>query len=208
MAAMRENAGTSIRGLIQDKGLKERRNPSYICQNCGNMLWNFKNDEASGKLVRKCRNCGHEDEMESNLVHVNDLKFAGGGLDHFASADMVKDPCLPRATGVDCNSCHFDEAVFFQKPMRGDSDEGMKLIFMCIRCAAAVSAWAAPAARGAQKSNSLYSPASSRTQMCISMGAMIRLGAGLQSPVRTRRRSPAGVGAGGSLRYWHSCSRV
>lgn len=138
MAANAENAGASIRGFIEDKGLKERRNPSYICQNCGNMLWNFKNDDASSKLMRKCRNCGHEDEMESNLVHVNDLKFSGG-TDHFASADMVKDPTLPRATGVTCVSCNFDEAVFFQKPMRGDSDEGMKLIFMCIRCVAALA---------------------------------------------------------------------
>ena len=76
MAATSEDAGTSIRGLIEDKGLKERRNPSYICQNCGNMLWNFKNDEATGKLIRDCRNCAHKEVMESNLVHVNDLKFA------------------------------------------------------------------------------------------------------------------------------------
>ena len=125
-------AGPKFGGLITDTGLKERQNPSYICPQCGNMLWNFKND--GSKLTRVCRNCKHVDDMESNLVYVNDVKFAGG-TDHVASADMVKDPTLPRAINVDCNSCHFNEAVFFQKPMRGD--EGMKLIFMCIQCARA-----------------------------------------------------------------------
>lgn len=122
-----------VRGLIGgDAGLKERQNPSYICPSCGNMLWNFRNDASTGKLHRVCRNCSHRDEMESNLVYMNDLKFEGG-MDHVASADMVKDPTLARATNVDCLTCHFNEAVFFQKPMRGQ--EGMKLIFMCIRCA-------------------------------------------------------------------------
>ena len=195
MAATSEDAGTSIRGLIEDKGLKERRNPSYICQNCGNMLWNFKNDEATGKLIRDCRNCAHKEVMESNLVHVNDLKFAGGGLDHFAGADMVKDPTLPRATGVSCASCSFDEAVFFQKPMRGDSDEGMKLIFMCIRRAAAhlPPAPAVDCSRRARRRPN-PSPVPSRAQVCISMGAMIRRGAGLRASVQTRHRSPACVG--------------
>ena len=132
-------AGPKFGGLITDTGLKERQNPSYICPSCGNMLWNFKND--GSKLTRVCRNCNHTDDMESNLVYVNDVKFAGG-TDHVASADMVKDPTLPRATNVDCNSCHFNEAVFFQKPMRGD--EGMKLIFMCIRCARAAHLLAPP----------------------------------------------------------------
>ena len=125
-----EVAGGKFGGLITDTGLKERQNPSYICGSCGNMLWEFKND--GSKLTRVCRNCGHKDDMESNLVYVNDVKFAGG-TDHVASADMIKDPTLPRATNVQCNSCNFNEAVFFQKPMRGD--EGMRLIFMCTRCA-------------------------------------------------------------------------
>ena len=38
------------------------------------------------------------------------------------------------------------------------------------------------------------SPVPSRAQMCISMGAMIRRGAGLRASVQTRRRSPAGGG--------------
>ena len=127
-----EVAGGKFGGLITDTGLKERQNPSYICGSCGNMLWNFKND--GSKLIRVCRNCGHKDDMESNLVYVNDVKFAGG-TDHVASADMIKDPTLPRADNVECNSCGHGEAVFFQKPMRGD--EGMRLIFMCTRCARA-----------------------------------------------------------------------
>ena len=127
-----EETGGKFGGYITDAGLKERQNPSYICGSCGNMLWNFKND--GSKLIRVCRNCGHKDDMESNLVYVNDVKFAGG-TDHVASADMVKDPTLPRADNVDCGICHHNEAVFFQKPMRGD--EGMKLIFMCTKCARA-----------------------------------------------------------------------
>ena len=129
-----------IRGLIKDSGFKERQNPSYICPACGNMLWKFKH--ADGTLTRVCRNCQHTDDMEVNLIYKNDVKF-DGGVDHIASADMVKDPTLPRAVGVNCESCHgreqrteqtdSDEAVFFQKPMRGD--EGMKLIFMCLKCA-------------------------------------------------------------------------
>ena len=137
--AATEETGGKFGGFITHAVLKERQNPSYICGSCGNMLWNFKND--GSKLIRVCRNCGHKDDMESNLVYVNDVKFAGG-TDHVASADMIKDPTLPRADNVDCSSCHHNEAVFFQKPMRGD--EGMKLIFMCTRCARAAYLLAPP----------------------------------------------------------------
>ena len=102
-----EETGGKFGGYITDAGLKERQNPSYICGSCGNMLWNFKND--GSKLIRVCRNCGHKDDMESNLVYVNDVKFAGG-TDHVASADMVKDPTLPLADNVDCPSCHLRDA--------------------------------------------------------------------------------------------------
>ena len=135
MADVDKGGPFAVRGLITDTGLVERKNPSYICESCGNMLWKFVEEAGTAgstkKLKRVCRNCGAEYVMESNLVSKHDLKFDGGGLDHVASADMVKDPTLPRAMRVDCLNCHFDQAVFFQKPMRGD--EGMKLIFMCIR---------------------------------------------------------------------------
>ena len=46
---------------------------------------------------------------------------------------MIKDPTLPRATGVDCASCGHGEAVFFQAQNQGD--QAMKLVFMCTKCA-------------------------------------------------------------------------
>ena len=85
-------------------------------------------------LQRCCRSCQHVETTDNNLVYVHDLR-----ADHSessamgAGADQIKDPTLPRAVGVECNLCKHDEAVFFQKPVRGD--EGMKLIFMCTNCA-------------------------------------------------------------------------
>ena len=121
--------------MITDTGLKERQSPNHICQQCGNMLWDYRNDpDRNNQLVRVCRtpDCKKEEVMESNLVYVNEVKF-DGGVSTVATSDMVKDPTLPLADNVDCTSCHGSQAVFFQKPMKGD--EGMKLIFMCIKCA-------------------------------------------------------------------------
>ena len=116
--------------LLEDSGTLSRNTPFWICSECGNMLYP-KEDRASHSLKRVCRNCGREDAADSNLVFVNDLHPTAKSVD--AGADMVKDPTLPHAKGVECPSCQHDEAVFFQAPMKGDA--AMKLIFMCIKCA-------------------------------------------------------------------------
>lgn len=115
--------------LLTDQGTS-RQTPFWICSECGNMLYP-KEDRATQTLKRICRNCAREDDADSNLVYVNDLRPMHRAMD--AGTDMVKDPTLPHATGVDCAMCHHDEAVFFQAPMKGD--EAMKLIFMCCKCA-------------------------------------------------------------------------
>jgi DNA-directed RNA polymerase II subunit RPB9 len=106
-----------------------RETPFWICQECGNMLYP-QEDKATKKLMRVCRNCDTTSDADSNLVFVNDTRPRSIAND--AGSDVTKDPTLPRAKGTMCNNCQFDEAVFFQAPMRGD--EGMKLIFMCLRC--------------------------------------------------------------------------
>ena len=116
--------------LIEDSGSAPRQTPLWFCNECGNMLYP-KEDRATRTLKRVCRNCDHEDEADTNLVFVNDLRPNQQALD--AGADMIKDPTLPRAVGVECDSCGHDQAVFFQAPMKGD--EAMKLIFMCTKCA-------------------------------------------------------------------------
>ena len=115
--------------LLEDSGTLARQTPFWICSECGNMLYP-KEDRATRQLKRVCRNCLREDNADSNLVYVNDLRPMHQS--HDAGADQVKDPTLPRAVGVECNNCQHDEAVFFQAPMKGD--EAMKLIFMCIKC--------------------------------------------------------------------------
>ena len=91
-------------------------------------------------LHRLCRNCGHEDAADNNLVYVNDLRPQAQTAD--AGAEMSKDPTLPHAKGIECagpdpdkpdGKCGHDEAVFFQAPLKGDS--AMKLIFMCCKYA-------------------------------------------------------------------------
>lgn len=116
--------------LLGNNGSNVRQTPLWFCTECGNMLYP-KEDKASKSLKRVCRNCNHEDEADSNLVYVNDLRPNQQSLD--AGSDMVKDPTLPHASGVECSGCGHDEAVFFQAPMKGD--EAMKLIFMCVKCA-------------------------------------------------------------------------
>ncbi|EOD07242.1 hypothetical protein EMIHUDRAFT_73569 [Emiliania huxleyi CCMP1516] len=116
--------------LITDNGSASRQTPFWICPECGNML-HPKEDKASRTLKRECRHCMRLDDADSNLVHVNDMRPEGGLSE--AGADTVADPTLPRASGTECNSCGHTEAVFFQAPMK--SDEGMKLIFMCTKCA-------------------------------------------------------------------------
>ena len=116
--------------LIQDDGSAPRQTPLWFCNECGNMLYP-KEDKATKTLKRICRNCDHMDDADTNLVFVNDLRPNQQAQD--AGNDMIKDPTLPRAKGVECDGCGHDEAVFFQAPMRGD--EAMKLIFMCTECA-------------------------------------------------------------------------
>ena len=107
-----------------------RQTPFWLCPDCGSMLYP-REDKVNRKLLRECRTCGHKDGADSNLVFVNDQRPAAAVAD--AGSDVIKDPTLPRAHGTDCTNCHHTEAVFFQAPAR--ADEGMKLIFMCTRCA-------------------------------------------------------------------------
>ena len=115
--------------LLED-GDNSRKTPFWLCSQCGNMLYP-KEDRGSKTLKRVCRNCQKEDDADSNLVYVNDLRPQHQASD--VGSDQIKDPTLPRATGVDCENCGHDEAVFFQAPMKGD--QAMKLIFMCMKCA-------------------------------------------------------------------------
>ncbi|KAL1519822.1 hypothetical protein AB1Y20_023328 [Prymnesium parvum] len=106
-----------------------REPPFWVCDDCGNMLLP-KEDVHSRKLKRLCRICHATTDAENNLVYVNDLRPRSRTTD--AGSDVTKDPTLPRAMNTLCASCGFTESVFFQAPMKGD--EGMKLIFMCLRC--------------------------------------------------------------------------
>jgi DNA-directed RNA polymerase subunit M/transcription elongation factor TFIIS len=78
-----------------------------------------------------CRNCQHTDAAERNLVFVNDQRPPNVSAE--VTADVTKDPTLPRTHQCLCTNCQHTEAVFFQAVTRGD--EGMKLIFMCTKCA-------------------------------------------------------------------------
>ena len=126
-------AGVSIRqsaGAIKDSGAPQRATPFWICPECGNMLYP-KEDKERKVLRRACKNCDFNDEANSNLIYVHDLKPDFTSSD--PGADKIKDPTLPRATNTNCNMCGHNESVFFQAPLKGD--EGMKLIFMCTNCA-------------------------------------------------------------------------
>eukprot|EP00966_Prymnesium_polylepis_P247446 5721758-Prymnesium_polylepis.2 len=107
-----------------------REPPFWVCEDCGNMLLP-KEDRTTQKLMRFCRNCNQQTDADNNLVYVNDLRPRSRMTD--AGSDVTKDPTLPRAMNTNCASCQYTESVFFQAPMKGD--EGMKLIFMCLRCA-------------------------------------------------------------------------
>lgn len=125
-----EYASSGRRPRIQYNSDPGRQTPFWLCAECGNMLYP-KEDPVTRTLKRTCRNCGHTDAADSNLVFVNDMRPPNAVAD--AGSDVVKDPTLPRANNVACTSCQNTEAVFFQAPARGD--EGMKLIFMCTKCA-------------------------------------------------------------------------
>ena len=116
--------------LIEDAGTLSRTTPFWICSECGNMLYP-KEDKERKVLRRACKNCDFNDEANSNLIYVHDLKPDFTSSD--PGADKIKDPTLPRATNTNCNMCGHNESVFFQAPLKGD--EGMKLIFMCTNCA-------------------------------------------------------------------------
>ena len=116
--------------LLQGDGKSARQTPFWICSECGNML-HPREDKAAKKLKRACRNCKREDDAETPLVNVHDLRPEAMTVDQ--GADTIKDPTLPRANNTPCLSCGHKESVFFQAPMK--ADEGMKLIFMCTKCA-------------------------------------------------------------------------
>jgi len=132
-AELNRQVGTS---RLTDTGTVSRQTPVSICSQCGNILWYYKpSTRDRSKLVRVCKGCDHEDEMESNLVYVNDLTYGDTQASYaIAGKDMVKDPTLPLSDEMECSTCGHNEAVFFQKPAKA-SDEGMKLIFMCTKCA-------------------------------------------------------------------------
>ena len=92
-------------------GTGARQTPFWICPECGNML-HPKEDKAAKRLKKECRNCNREDDADSNLVHVNDMRPEGALTE--AGADTISDPTLPRAQGTECLSCGHNEAVFFQ----------------------------------------------------------------------------------------------
>jgi DNA-directed RNA polymerase II subunit RPB9 len=121
---------------LTDTGTVARQTPVNICSQCGNILWHYRPcPRDRTKLQRVCKNCPNIDEMESNLVYVNDLTYGDTQASYaIAGKDMVKDPTLPLSDEMDCSTCGHNEAVFFQKPAKA-SDEGMKLIFMCTKCA-------------------------------------------------------------------------
>ena len=96
---------------IAGTGSGSRQTPFWICSECGNML-HPKEDKVARKLKRECRNCNREDDADSNLVHVNDMRPEGSITE--AGSDTIADPTLPRAHGTECLSCGHMEAVFFQ----------------------------------------------------------------------------------------------
>ena len=119
-----------ISGRLQHDGQAPRQTPFWICSTCNNMLYP-KEDRSRRVLMRICRNCDAQDDADSNLVYVNDMKPESAAAE--VGPDVIKDPTLPRAMGTDCTSCGHNEAVFFQAQNEGD--QAMKLVFMCTRCA-------------------------------------------------------------------------
>lgn len=125
-----EYTSTGRRPRIQYNSDPGRQTPFWLCPECGNMLYP-KENAATKTLQRVCRNCQHTDAAERNLVFVNDQRPPNVSAE--VTADVTKDPTLPRTQQCLCTNCQHTEAVFFQAVTRGD--EGMKLIFMCTRCA-------------------------------------------------------------------------
>ena len=125
-----EYTSTGRRPRIQYNSDPGRQTPFWLCPECGNMLYP-KENAATKTLQRVCRNCQHTDAAERNLVFVNDQRPPNVSAE--VTADVTKDPTLPRTHQCLCTNCQHTEAVFFQAVTRGD--EGMKLIFMCTRCA-------------------------------------------------------------------------
>lgn len=115
---------------IQHNNDPGRQTPFWLCSECGNTLYP-KEDAATRTLKRVCRNCQREDVADNNLVFVNEQRPNVTTSD--AGSEVTKDPTLPRATNTVCTNCQHTESVFFQAQTRGD--EGMKLVFMCTRCA-------------------------------------------------------------------------
>ena len=125
-----EYTSTGRRPRIQYNSDPGRQTPFWLCPECGNMLYP-KENAATKTLQRVCRNCQHTDAAERNLVFVNDQRPPNVSAE--VTADVTKDPTLPRTHQCICTNCQHTEAVFFQAVTRGD--EGMKLIFMCTKCA-------------------------------------------------------------------------
>lgn len=125
-----EYTSTGRRPRIQYNSDPGRQTPFWLCPECGNMLYP-KENAATKTLQRVCRNCQHTDAAERNLVFVNDQRPPNVSAE--VTADVTKDPTLPRTHQCLCTNCQHTEAVFFQAVTRGD--EGMKLIFMCTKCA-------------------------------------------------------------------------
>ena len=80
------------------------------------------------------RNCNYSEECNTSMVYQNILKQEVKNVLHKVSSAVSDDPALPRTLNESCESCGYNEAVFFQSDTSDVRSDTLALIFVCCSC--------------------------------------------------------------------------
>jgi len=106
-----------------------------FCPHDSSMLYP-KEDKRTKTLRYACglRHCQYSEETHTSMVYQNIMKQEVKNVLHKVLSAVSDDPALPKTTNENCESCGFNEAVFFQSDTSDVRNDTLALIFVCCSC--------------------------------------------------------------------------
>merc|ERR1719203_22039 len=95
-----------------------------------------KEDKRTKTLRYACglRHCRYSEETHTSMVYQNIMKQEVKNVLHKVPSAVSDDPSLPRTQNESCESCGYNEAVFFQSDTSDVRNDTLALIFVCCSC--------------------------------------------------------------------------
>ena len=93
-----------------------------------------KEDKRNRTLRFACGLCRYSEVAQMSMVYQNVMKQEVKNVLHKVLSAVSDDPALPRTSNENCESCGFNEAVFFQSDTSDVRNDTLALIFVCCNC--------------------------------------------------------------------------